>query len=472
MRRNIFVSYFAGVFDTVAGESYATILRYFYPEFISSLVLYSALYLLDARFIADLKSTSLYATLGLSNTFLHFIVKVAEASVLSITVLCGQFNGAERKAEVGRAFTQAFWVAILVGACVSGFLFFGAYPIYYFLGVPPKMIHLGMPFLRVRAIGIFFMFVYLACVALMRALKNTRMPMYIFTVGATLFILCDYVLIFGCWGFPALGLMGSAWATVVQYIVMVLLALIGILCTSYRTTYQINLFAGLRHREYIIQIFSLSWPIIIDKATVAGSYIWLGKMLAPMGKCALASYTVIKDIERFAFLPAVALAQIITFLVSNDFGKQNWPAMAANIKRVMFLASIMVFMLLLMFSLWPYFFIHFFDQKGAFTHFAANVFPLLSIFVFFDLVQLVFSGALRGAGDVRTVMWTRLLVCAGFFCPITYLISAFMPLSDHQLKFFVIYASFYVGSAIMSIVYIRRFRTGEWSKRVHGEEPV
>jgi len=472
MRKNVLASYFEGVFGTVAGESYTKILQYFYPAFISSLVLYSALYLLDARFIADLKSTSMYATLGLSNTFLHFIVKIAEASTLSVTVLCGQFNGAGKSVEVGRAFVEAFWVVVVVGACVSGLLFFGAYPIYYFLGVPTKMIYLGMPFLRVRAVGIFLMFIYLACIALMNGLKNTRTPMYIFVVGAVLFIFFDYVLIFGTLGFPALGLMGSAWATIIQYAVMVVLALASILLGSYRTTYKINLFAGLSHCEYIVRIFSLSWPIIVDKATVAGSYIWLGKMLAPMGKNVLASYTVIKDIERFAFLPAVALAQIITFLVSNDFGKQNWRGIAANIKRVVFLSSIMVFGLLLMFSLWPSFFIHFFDQKGVFTSFAAKIFPLLSVFVFFDLLQLVFSGALRGAGDVHTVMWTRLLVCAGFFCPISYCISAFVPLSDSMLKFFIIYASFYVGSAIMSIVYIRKFRSGEWSKRAYEEETL
>jgi putative MATE family efflux protein len=472
MRKNVIISYLEGVFDTTAGDSYAKILRYFYPEFVSSLVLYSALYLLDARFIADLESTPMYATLGLSNTFLHFIVKIAEASALSVTVLCGQFNGAGKYSEVGRAFVEAFWVVVVVGASIAAFLFFGAYYIYYFLGVPANMIYLGVPFLRLRAIGIFLMFVYLACAALMRALKNTRMPMYIFGVGAVLFIFFDYILIFGYFGFPQLGLMGSAWATVVQYAVMVALAMGGIMLTSYRTTYHIRLFSGLLHREYIVRIFSLSWPMIIDKATVAGSYIWLGKMIAPMGMYAIASYTVIKDMERFAFLPAVALAQIITFLVSNDFGKHNWRGISANIKRVVFLSSIMVFILLLTFSLYPDFFIHFFDPKRAFTQFAARIFPLLSVFVFFDLVQLIFSGALRGAGDVRMVMWTRLIVCIGFICPVTYAIAVFVPSSDLAFKFFIMYASFYIGSAIMSIVYVRHFRTGNWSLRETQKESL
>jgi Na+-driven multidrug efflux pump len=132
----------------------------------------------------------------------------------------------------------------------------------------------------------------------------------------------------------------------------------------------------------------------------------------------------------------------------------------------------MVFSLLLIFSLCPGFIIQFFDQKGTFTSFSAKIFPLLSVFVFLDLLQLVLSGALRGACDVHMVMWTRLIVCAGFFCPVTYVVATFFPLVDPMLKFLIIYVTFYVGSGIMSIVYVCLFRTGEWSKRSREDKTV
>lgn len=470
MRKNVLASYFEGVMNTTVGESYATILRYFLPEFITSLLLYSGLSLLDARFIADLKSTSTYATLGVSLTFLHFITKIAEAFGLSITVLCGQYNGAGRTNDVGRAFVEAFWVIMLIGACVSGILFFGASAICSLLGLSEKMFFLGVPFLRLRAIGIFLTFGYFACVSLMRGLKNTQTPMYVFVFGGVLFLLFDYALIFGKWGFPQLGLMGSAWASVIQYGAMTVLALAYILLSAYRTRYHIVLFSVFERWSHVRRILSLSWPMVLDKATMAAAYIWLGIMIAPMGKYALASYTVIKDLERFTFIPAVAFAQIITFLVSNDFGKQNWHGIAANIKKVVFMASLMVCVLLLFFSFRPDVFVSCFDQKGTFTAFSCKVIPLLSIFVFFDLLQLILSAALRGAGDVHLVMWTRFLVLVGFFCPFSYACSLWLPLSDPVLKFVVIYSVFYVSSGIMSIVYIRRFRTGIWAQRASKSE--
>src|SRR3989339_1352709 len=142
MRKNVLTSYFEGIFNQTDGESYRDIFRYFAPEFITALVFYSALYLLDARFVAVLKSTSRYAVLGLSNNFLHFVIKSAEAMAVSITVLCGKYNGAGLYQKVGRAFVDAFWAIALVGIVFSAFLYFGAYYIYYFLGVTPKMIYL------------------------------------------------------------------------------------------------------------------------------------------------------------------------------------------------------------------------------------------------------------------------------------------------------------------------------------------
>ena len=63
---------------------------------------------------------------------------------------------------------------------------------------------------------------------------------------------------------------------------------------------------------------------MLDKSSIAIAYIWINKMISPMGKIAVASFGAIKEVERFGFLPAMAFAQIITFLASNDYGAQHF----------------------------------------------------------------------------------------------------------------------------------------------------
>lgn len=447
------------------GESYTQILRYFAPEFITALVLYSVLYLIDARWIADLKSTSIYATVGVTNTMLHFVTKVAEGFSVGTVILAGHYNGLKDYKQVGKTLTDAFWVTVISGGALAAMLFFGAHSIYYFYGVPDKMIELGVPFLRLRAVGIFFMFIYFAIVGFLRGVKKPRIPMQIFVVGALVFLFFDYGLIFGAFNMPAMGLKGSALASVIQYGVMLALATAYVLINPHNRKYGIQIFMAVSDWSRVKELVKLSWPIMIDKATLAASYLWLGYLINPMGKYAIASYAVIKDLERLAIQPAAAFAQVITFLVSNAYGLHDWRGIKNNIKKTIFLASIFVCAILLVFSFWPESFITIFDPKGKFTEFSARVFPFLSVLVFFDLLQLILSGAMRGAANVKLVLVTRLAVVLFYFVPVSLFISK-LPIESLFLKFLLIYSSFYIGNGLMSIVYIIRLRGQRWKQKV------
>ncbi|MDP3889263.1 MAG: MATE family efflux transporter [bacterium] len=460
-KRGLLTSYFDGITDSGHGERYGTLIRFFIPEFITALLLYSMPFWVDAAFIGHLKSTSTYATLGVTNNLLHLILKVAEAFGVGTIVLSGQFNGREDYKSVGRSLRGAFWLACFVGAAIASVLYFGAPIIFHWYGVKEKLITLGIPFLRLRAIGVFFMFVYFALIGFLRGIKNTKTPMHIFVLGVLVFISFDYVLIFGKLGFPALGLQGSALATIMQYSFMLVLAVGYIFYREDHRKYGIELFAPIRDGQVVKHLLSLSWPVVLDKAILAASYIWLAKMISPMGTCGVATFCVIKDMERFAFLPAIAAAQVVTLLVSNDFGARNWQAIKSNIKKVIFISSFFVFSILLILAFWSSSFIQLFDKKGNFTDFASRSFWILSGLVFLDLLQLILSGALRGAGNVKTVMMVRLLVSFGYFVPLSYMLSQ-LPIQDQVLKFVLIYGTFYVGQGLMSIFYIHRFRSDAW----------
>ncbi|TET07066.1 MATE family efflux transporter [Candidatus Dependentiae bacterium] len=447
----------------VYGEKYTTIFRYFFPEFITAFLLYSLPLFLDATFISYLKSTPSYTVLGATNSLLHLIIKIAESFSVGTLVLTGQFNGLGEFKLAGKVLQGAFWLTILVGVIVSGLLYCGAYWIYWWLGVSQELIYLGIPFLRLRAVGVFFTFLLFAIIGFLRGIKNTRVPMYIFIAGSFVFVLFDYIFIFGKAGLPAMGLYGSALAYIIQNIVMAVVAIIYILYTSVNRQYNICLTPSFPGVTYFKELIVLSWPVLIDKAVLAMAYIWLFKMISNMGTCASAAFCAVRDMERLAFLPAVGFVQIITLLISNDFGAQRWNDIKANIYKVLLLSFSMVAILLLLFSLFPTYIIHFFDKNGDFIELAARIFPLLSILVFFDVLQFILAGALRGAADVRTVMMVRLVVCTVYFVPISFLLSNVVKAPD-LVKLVLIYASFYFGSMLMSIIYIYRLCSGRWKK--------
>ncbi|OGB84322.1 hypothetical protein A3F66_00870 [candidate division TM6 bacterium RIFCSPHIGHO2_12_FULL_32_22] len=442
------------------GENYTNLLGYFFPELVTALILHSAVFLIDASFIACLQSTSMFATLGVTKTLVHLITKFAEGLSIGASIICGQYNGAHEYKRVGDTVSETFWISIFLGFVISAFLFFGAYWIFYFYGVSDKMIQLGIPFLRLRALGIFFAFIYFSFLAFLRGIKNTTTPMNLFLFGAVVFVFFDYVLIFGKFGFPAMGFQGSALASVIQYGAMLVVGFFVVFFNKNYRQYSLNLLPKVRLQS-IKHIILMSWPVILDKSILAVTYIWLGMMLAHMGKYVLASYSVVSDLQRFAFLPALAFAQIITFLSSNDFGAKKYEDIKVNIKKSLFLSVIFVFILLLILAIFPGFFISLFDRKGAFTDFTVYVFPFVSILMLLDIIQVVLSGALRGIGQVRLVMWTRLWVCFGVFFPVTYFLSH-LQMESGALKFIFIYGMFYVCNGIMCVVYLKKFKSEQW----------
>ena len=463
MIRSTVTRYIQNIYYGENGEKYGTLLGYFLPEFITNFLLYAMPFWLDAAFIGSFESMDTYATLGVTKGFLHLIIKVGEALSVGTIVLSGQFNGKCSFHNAGRTIRDAFWITTILGIAFGGVLFFGAHTIYHWYGVSDEIIKLGVPFLRLQAIGVLCMFIYLALVGFLRGIKNSRTPMKIFMFGSLLFVFFDYVLIFGKWGFPKMGLQGSALATVIQYGSMMVIALAYVLGNKKNLKYGISLFSGLKDISYIKHLLTISWPVVLDKAIMAWAYVWLGKMVATMGTNGIAAACVVKDMERFAFLPALAFAQVITFLVSNDVGIKNWDGIKANIQKVLLLASGMVLVILGFFIYKRAYIIGLFDRTGDFTHLAMRAFPILSVFLLFDLLQLILSGALRGAGNVRIVMIVRFVTCFCYFVPVSYLLSTWH-FADESIKLILLYGSFYMGNALMSIWYIRRFRGESWKK--------
>ncbi|HEV2916564.1 MAG TPA: MATE family efflux transporter [Candidatus Babeliales bacterium] len=462
MRQGLLSSFITGVRE-VKGESYKSIFCYFGPEFITNLMVYSLPILLDAWFIGALQSTRTYVALGATNTVLNLVTKIAEAFAVGTVVLVGVHNGAGDYENAGRALRNSFWTTCIIGICIASFLWIFASDIYSWYGLEQDVVDLSIPFMHLRAISVFLMFVYFSFVGFLRGIKDTKTPMFIYILGIFFFVAFDYVLIFGEFGFPALGLQGSAIASIIQNGVMLIAVIAHMFLHPANGPYGIALFSSLGKPSEILRLIKVSVPIILDKAIVAIAYIWLCKMMSPVGTTGVAAFCVVKDMERIAILPAIACAQVITFLVSNSIGARHWESIKTNIKKILLIALVGVSCILCLLMISPQSIVFLFDRKGEFTGLAVRTFPLLSLLMFFDLLQIVLAAALRGAGDTRIVMLTRLCVCFGFFVPISWFLSHF-PINNELLQFLLIYGSFYVGSAMMSLFYVYRFRSGDWKK--------
>lgn len=447
-----------------AGESIPQILSYWLPELVSVFIIIALPPLFDAYLVATLNSTAAYGALGMATNFLHTLVKLSEAIPVAAIAIIGRHNGAKRYAQCGKELITTFWTTVILGATQFVVIFFAATTIYQWLGVPREMAIIGAPFLRLRSVGVFLAFVLWAFMGFMRAVKNTRAPMYITLLGTLSYLCCSAILIQGRLGFPACGIYGAAIAAIVQYSIMLAAAIWYIRNNSdyHKYLHRLNIF--LFNGAQIWQLLTMSVPIIIDKSSLAFSYVWLSKMIAPMGTHAIATFDIIKNLERSAIMPAAAFAQVITFLVSNRLGARDKNGAKSNIIKVLGIGFLLVGIAVILLCTHAHFFVSRISPNPNITAFAVPLLQVMSLLAGFDFLQLILAGALRGAGNVKVVMWARFICCMFFFLPLSYMLSSYS-FSSEQVKFGAIYGAFYLNTALMGIIFLICLLKGNWYKK-------
>jgi len=443
------------------GDSLKDIFKLWWPELIASAVFIVLSPMLDSYLVGGLKSVATFGALGAANQIIHTLLKFAEAIPVAAMAIIGRHNGAKQFKKCGQDLGDAFWSTVLLGILQFLLIFFGAVTIYKWLGVSDNMMHAGVPFLRLRSFGMFLTFTSLGFLAFMKAIKNTRTPMVISMIGIGIFILFDFLLIPGNCGFPKLGLVGSAIASIIQYSFVIVLSCVYIFLKKDYKKYFSGLFIKYFSFSKIVYLLNLSWPIMIDKTSLALSYVWLTKMVAKMGDAAICSMEVVKNLERAAFLPAIASAVVIVFLVSNRLGAKDPEGANTNIKKVLLFTAILVTITLVVMSLSIGHLSALFDPSGKFSFIVNAAFPFISLLVVFDFIQLILAGSLRGAGDVKSVMKVRFFSCFFFLAPLAYGLSL-LPIQSVSIKFCLIYSSFYLNSGMMGIFFLKRIMGKKW----------
>jgi len=446
------------------GESLRKILSYWIPEVISNTILVTLPPLVDSWIIAQLGSITLYGAVGMGASILHTLVKLSEAIPVAAIAIIGRHNGAKEYEKCGEDLGDTFWTTFIMGFFQFALFFLFADNMFHWLGVSDEMVAYGTPFLKVKSFGYFLAFFTLGLIGFMRAIKNTRFPMILNIIGVVSFVFFDYTLVLGKCFMPQMGLFGSAIATVIQYGVMAIIALIYLLTkVEYRKYFQRMFFLTVKPSR-MLHLLNLSWPIIIDKSTITLGYIWLAKMIAPLGEQAIATFDVVNKLERSAFVPVMASATVITFLVSNTLGARDNQGATDNIKKIYLFTCATVFPILILLCLKANYFVSFFDPGNKFTYFAATALTPVSLLVFFDITQVFLAGALRGAGDVRFVMWSRVISCSLLLAPAAYIFHL-LPGISNITKFILIYGSFYLNTLLLSGAYYWRIKSHKWQNQ-------
>ncbi len=384
------------------------------------------------------------------------------------TTFVAQYVGAGRPHRVGPAVWQALYFSVVAGVAFLALLAL-AEPLISMGGHTPVIQELEVTYFRCLCFAALPALVVASVNSFFAGRGASWTVLLIDATGMTLNALLAYVLISGHWGFPAWGIAGAGYATVAGSATSATLGLFLFFRPKYRKT-----FATLTGWRFEPQLFGrlmrFGFPNGLQWMLDAVAFTIFLFLVGRLGELELAATNIAFTINMVAFLPMLGMGQAVSVLVGQRLGQER-PELAERTTWTGFkLAWLYMAAVVVLYVFVPELFLQFFESRDEkwprVTGFVLVLLRFVAVYSLFDSMSLVFSFALRGAGDTRFVT----VVALGLAWPLMVLPTWAAWYYDWGLYWAWAFASAYIIS--LALTFLLRFRAGKWkSMRVIEQAP-
>ncbi len=353
--------------------------------------------IIDTLLVAGLGAAAI-AGVGSALQVMFFLISILSALSVGSAVLVAQAVGAGDTARAGRLARQSLlWSVIVSIPLAIGGLLFSA-PIIGMFGLEPAVARIGVDYMHVTMGTVVVLVGLFIGGGVLRGAGDSRTPMLVTAFANVVNVALAYGLIYGHFGLPALGAVGSAWATFIAR-ALALALLVGAL---WRGSNGVSIGGRGRwrpDRRVAGQVLRIGVPAALEQVLVSSAFLALSIVVARLGTNVLAAHRIAINALALAFLPGIGFGIAATALVGQSVGARRLDeggaaARVATTWAVIWMSSIAA----LLFVFAPQV-LHLFTSDPAVVAAGAGGLRVVALAQPFWAVLFVQSGALRGAGN-------------------------------------------------------------------------
>ena len=387
--------------------------------------------LVDNIMVGQLGAAEL-AAVSLGNSFFFVAMSLGIGFSTAITPLIAEADSEQNFARGKSALKHGFVLCTLL-ALVLFALMLLAKPLMYMMEQPQEVVVLALPYLDMVALSLIPLIIFQALKQYSDGMSLTKYPMYATIIANIINIFFNYVLIFGVWGFPKMGVVGAGLGTLISRFVMLFLMWYFLKRLEKTKAYLSGLKLFVLEHSMMKKIIGLGLPSALQMFFEVGIFtaaIWLSGTL---GKNAQAANQIALNLSSMTFMIATGLSVTAMVRVGNQKGLKR-PVELRRIAKSIFimgliLATLFAVLFLVFHQTLPTFYLdlndmeHLMDNQNV-VQIAANLLIIAALFQISDSTQVVFLGALRGLQDVKipTLITFVAYWIVGF--PISYYLGA------------------------------------------------
>ncbi len=394
------------------------------------------------------------ASVGLANMLVWITTTLFMAVAVGATAIVARRIGEGRVEDANVALVQGLLLSLLVGVLGTLIAFFGGEGVLRLLGASETVTQIGAGYLRIVSLSFVPAALMFAGTAALRGAGDTRSPLYLMAVVNFVNILLSWLLVNGSWGFPALGVNGSAIGTAISRTLAGVL-LMGLFMLG---RMRLKVSGGWQpHRETIQKIIKIGLPSAGEQFIFQSAILVMAAFLTTLGTAAYAAHTVAVNIESVSFLPGFGFAIAATAMVGQALGAGD-PELAERATwEALLQGGLMMTVMGLIMAAWPATIISWIAPDPAVIEQAVGPLRLAGLGQPLLAMAFILVGALRGAGDTTWPLGMRVVSTWIVRVPLMVALLAWT-----EWGLFAIWLAMFADFAMQGALSFARFRGGRW----------
>lgn len=368
--------------------------------------------IVDNIMVGKLGPTEL-AAVSLGNSFVLIAMSLGIGFSTAITPLAAQADGRKSIEEGRSTFHHGLYLCTILGVVLFGLIFFSK-PLIGFMGQPDNVVELAKPYLDIVAFSLIPLIIFQGYKQFADGMSETKYSMWATILGNIVNVVLNYLLIYGIWIFPELGIVGAGIGTIASRFVM-----LGYMHYVMQKKERFHPFFekfSLKNikRKVNVEIIRLGAPSAMQMFFEVGLFtgaIWLSGILGIMSQ---AANQIALSLASFTFMFAMGLSVAASIRVGNQKGLGDYKQLRVVAFSIFLLAIIVEIFFALIFVLFhkqlPALFVDMNNVTDLAVNtevvsIAAQLLLVAAVFQISDGIQVVVLGALRGLQDVKIPMY-------------------------------------------------------------------
>ncbi|MDX5340674.1 MAG: MATE family efflux transporter [Cyclobacteriaceae bacterium] len=406
----------------------------------------------DSMMVGRLGAVPLAAS-SLANSIFFVIMMFGIGISMGITPLVSVADGKGKTKRISRLFSHGLWIN-LITSLVLMMVILGLSQGLHYLNQPEEVVILSIPYLFIITASLLPMMVFQTFKQMAEGLSQTKQAMYITVFANLVNVFLNWVLIWGKFGFPAMGLNGAGLATLISRVLMMLMMGGYILSSQRYKKYHLKLRNQTASLLMFGRILKIGIPTGFQFIFEVSAFGTAAIMMGWIGVNALAGHQIALNLASISYMLATGLATAGMIRVSNQIGKGDFKAMREAGMVVFALVMGFMFFCGVIFFAFRFFLPTLYIDDPEVISLSASLLIIAGLFQISDGVQVVGLGVLRGMEDVKVPTLVTLMAYWVLGLPLGYVLAFELGFAEKGIWYGLL-----IGLTITAVMLFYRFNS-------------